>query len=34
MGTNSYRIVQEEVNIEMMSQVFIHAMQKEIEARN
>lgn len=34
MGANSYRIVQEEVNIEMMAQVFIRAMQKEIEAGN
>ena len=34
MGTISYRIVQEEVNIEMMAQVFIRAMQKEIEARD
>jgi glycosyltransferase involved in cell wall biosynthesis len=30
MGVNSYRIVQEEVNIEMMAEVFIRAMQKEI----
>ncbi len=29
MGANSYRIAQEDVNIETMVQIFIHAMQKE-----